>query len=411
MNLHPPQHSALKHVPRLCTLAIGLAAMAVGSTSCKKPTPPPLPPPIVQVLELTTTNVPLTAEFIGQLDSPQNVQVRARVEAFVDDMPFTEGTNVNQGDLLVQLDKKPFKQRLAAANGMLAEANAALNKYKADVARLTPLAKAKAIPLQDLDNAIASVEVGKASVQSAEARVQSALIDLGYCDVTAPVSGLIGARMVAIGDLVGRGEPTLLATISVLDPIWFYCNVAEAQFLRADSEPRRTGRKLDDLSLTLILANGETHKAPGKFVFVDRALDTKTGTMRVRAAFPNPDQILRPGMFGRIVVDAGVRSNSIVVPERAITELQGKNFAWVVGADNKPVQHEVKLGETLGANVVVLEGLKAGDRIVVEGLQKLRKDAPVQPMTAAQLAEAAAQAAKQAEAKPAGEGEAKHGKE
>jgi RND family efflux transporter MFP subunit len=304
---------------------------------------------------------------------------------------------VQEGDMLFILDKKPFEQRLAAANGMLAEAKAALKKYEADVARLTPLAKAKAVPQQDLDNALASVDVGKANVLSAEARVQAATIDLGYCEVKAPVTGLIGAKQVSIGELVGKGQATLLATISTLDPIWFYCNISEVQYRRAASEVLRTGFDLSDLPVTLLLEGGYTHTDKGKLVFIDRAVDPKTGTMRARAEFKNALQALRPGMFGRIKIDVGVRTNSLMVPERAITELQGKFFAWVVGSDNQATQCEVKVGEQFGNSLVIPEGLKAGERIVVEGLQKIRKGEPVQPMTAAQLAEMA----KQTEAKAA----------
>jgi membrane fusion protein, multidrug efflux system len=374
------------------SLALAVALAAVAATSCQKEGPAQLPPPIVQVGEITPTNVPLSTEFIGQLDSPQNVEVRARVEGFVDQVLFTEGTEVKEGDPLFLLDKKPFEERLAAANGMLAEAKAALNKYEKDVARLTPLAEKRAIPQQDLDNAVASVEVGKASVLTAQARVQSALLDLGYCDVRAPISGLIGAKQVSIGELVGKGQPTLLATISTLDPIWFYCNVSEVQFLRAQNETRRTGTKISDLPITLILANGSVHPARGKIVFLDRAVDVKTGTLRVRAAFPNAEKLLRPGMFGRIKVDLGVRPDSILVPERAVTELQGKNFVWVIGADNKATQRAVKVGESVDGNLLILEGLQPGERIVTEGLQKVRESAPVQPMTAEQMAQAAAQA-------------------
>jgi membrane fusion protein (multidrug efflux system) len=393
-------------------LPLGFIALTVATSSCKKEAPPPPPPPIVEVAEVASTNVPLSVEFIGQLDSPQNVEVRARVEAFVDKMLFTEGTEVKEGDPLFKLDDKPYQERLAGANGMLAEAKAALNKYEKDVARLTPLAAKRAIPQQDLDNAVASVEVGKASVLSAQARVESAQLDLGYCDVRAPLSGLIGAKQVSIGELVGKGQPTLLATISTLDPIWFYCNVSESQFLRAQTETRRTGKNVEDLPITLILANGSEHGAKGKIVFLDRAVDTKTGTLRVRAAFANSEKLLRPGMFGRIKVDLGVRADSILVPERAVTQLQGKNFVWVIGADNKATQRGVKVGETIGESVVIAEGLKAGDRIVTEGLQKVREGAPVQAKTAAQMAEAAAaQAAQQAEAKTGKEGESKHGKD
>jgi len=277
-----------------------------------------------------------------------------------------------------------------------------LNKYEKDVARLKPLAEKRAVPQQDLDNALASVDVGKAAVLSAQARVESAQIDLGYCDVHAPINGLIGAKQVSMGELVGKGQPTLMATMSTLDPIWFYCAVSEVQYLKAEAEVRRTSKRIAELPVWLILADGSTHPAKGKFVFIDRAVDVKTGTLRVRAEFANAAKLLRPGMFGRIKVDLGVRPDSILVPERAVAELQGKTFVWVVGPNSKASQRAVKLGDTIGGNVVVIEGLKPGERIVLEGLQKVREGAPVKPMTAHEMA-AAAQAAIQAEAKPSKE--------
>lgn len=378
-----------------------LLALGVGVCGCKKEAPPPPPPPVVQVLEIAATNAPMHTEIIGQLDSPQNVEVRARVEAFVEKVLFTEGTEIKEGVPLFLLDKKPFEERLAGAKGMEAEAKAQLNKYEKDVARLKPLAEKKAIPQQDLDNAEASVEVGKASVLSAKARVESVMLDLGYCDVRAPIAGLIGAKQVSIGELVGKGQPTLLATMSTLDPIWFYCAVSEVQYLKAQSEVARRGKQVSELPVTLILTDGSVHPPKGKFVFIDRAVDPKTGTLRVRAEFANAQKLLRPGMFGRIRVDLGVRSDSILVPERAVAELQGKNFVWVISPDNKATQRSVKVGEPIGDSVLITEGLKAGERIVVEGLQKVREGAPVQAKTAAQMAEAA-QAAKEAGAQQAG---------
>lgn len=375
-------------------LAMPLALVLAGS-SCRKAAVAPPAPPIVQVLEVTATNAPMSTEIIGQLDSPQNVEVRTRVEAFVEKILFTEGTEVKENDPLFLLDRKPFLERLAAANGMLAEAKAALNKYDKDVARLQPLAEKRAIPQQDLDNAVASVEVGKANVLSAQARVDSASLELSYCDVRAPIAGLIGAKQVSVGELVGKGQPTLLATISALDPIWFYCAVSEVQYLRAESEVRRTGKQIAQLPVTLILANATVHPAKGHFVFIDRAVDPKTGTLRVRAQFANSDKLLRPGMFGRIKVDLGVRPDSILIPERAVAELQGKTFVWVIGADNKATQRAVKLAETLGENVLIAEGLKVGERIVTEGLQKVREGAAVQPAAApaaTQIAQARAAA-------------------
>ena len=398
--------------PRLALLAALALAAACG---CKQEAAPPPPPPGVVVMEVRTTHVPLEVEIIGQLDSPQNVEIRARVEAFVQDMPFVEGTNVVQGQLLFQLDAAPYAEKLAAAKASLAESQAGLAKYKADVARLKPLAEKRAVPQQDLDNALASVDVGEASVLSAKSRVQSAELDLSYCQVLAPMTGLIGAKQVSIGELVGKGQPTLMATMSTLDPIWIYCNVSEVGLLNADDYARRTGKRVVDAPVTLTLANGSVHPQPGKIVFIDRAVDVKTGTLRIRAEFsnppipPNPDPVLRPGMFGRLKLDLGLRPDSLLVPERAVTELQGKSFVWVIGPDNKAEQRKVTVGQQIGENLLVLENLKAGERIVVEGLQKVRDGVVVRPMSAAQAAEAIQQAA--GAPKPAKAGEPQHGKE
>ena len=363
--------------------------------ACKKPEAAPPPPPVVEVMEISTTDVPLTTTLIGQLDSPQNVEVRARVEGFVDKMLFTEGTEVAQGDMLFELDKRPFLERLAAANGMLAEAHAALNKYEKDVARLTPLVANRAVPQQDLDNALASVEVGKAGVESAKARVESAQLDLSYCEIKAPVAGLIGGKQVSIGELVGKGEPTLMTTISTLDPIWFYCNVSEVDYLQARAKSKHTGREVEDVPLTLLLSNGTEHSDPGKFVFIDRAVDVKTGTLRVRAEFPNKEKLLRPGMFARIRVNLGARPDCITVPERAIVAIQGKTFVWVVGSDGKVSQRPVTTGEQVGSIFIINEGLKAGEKIVVEGVNKLRDGIPVNAGTPAAKAAANEKPAKE----------------
>lgn len=355
-------------------------------SACKEPEVAVAPPPIVEVMEISTSEAPLSSTIIGQLDSPQNVEIRARVEAFVDKALFTEGGQVKAGEILYELDKKPFLERLAAARGSLGEAEAALGKYEADVRRLRPLAENRAIPQQDLDNALASVDVGKAGVDTAVSRVESAKLDLGYCDVKAPISGLIGAKQVSIGDLVGKGDPTLLATISTLDPIWFYCTVSEVDYIKAEAKSRKLGKKVEDLPLTLLLSDGTEHPAQGKFVFIDRAVDVKTGTLRLRAEFPNPGKILRPGMFARVRADLGTLKETIQVPERTLVELQGRNFVWVVGPDNLASQRPVTLGDQVGSNFIVTDGLETGERIILEGVQKAREGALVNPLTAAQMA-------------------------
>jgi RND family efflux transporter MFP subunit len=411
MNENAPSPSGqwLRGLSLRLVAALAAVAAVLSPTGCKKAAPPPPPPPGVVVMDITTTNVPLEAEIIGQLDSPQNVEIRARVEAFVKEMPFIEGTNVRAGQLLFKLDDAPYQERLAGAKGGLAEAEAALKEYQADVARLKPLAEKRAVPQQDLDNAVASVDVGLASVFSAKARVQAADLDLSYCSVYAPTNGLIGAKQVSVGELVGKGTPTLMATMSTLDPIWIYCNASEVGLLNMDEFTRRTGKSIYDVPATLILANGKEHPQKGKVGFVDRAVDVKTGTIRIRGEFPNPGELLRPGMFARMRLDFGTRPDSILVPERAVTELQGKSFVWVVGADNKASQREVAVGQQFGENLLITNKLNTGDRIVVEGIQKLRDGVEVKPLTAEQ----AAALVKQAEGAPkaAKEGETKHGKE
>lgn len=355
-------------------------------TGCEKSAPPTPPPPIVQVETVQPSDMPLKLEFIGQLDSPETVEVRARVEAFVEKMLFVEGGEIKKGDPLFLLDKKPLQEALDAAKGSLGEAQASLNKHLTDVARLQPLAAKRAVPQQDLDHALAAADVAKAAVFSAQADVASAEINLSYCDVNATSTGLIGAKEVSVGSLVGKGEATLMATISQLDPIWFYCNISETDYLSAVQRRKAEGKTLADLQISLILSNGTEHPDKGHVVFADRAVDVKTGTLGVRVSFPNTDHVLRPGMFGRVKADYGVRPNSLMIPQRAVTELQGKTFTWVVDAQNKVTQRPVTTSTQIGDKVRIETGLKAGERIIVEGILKVREGSTVNPKTAKELA-------------------------
>lgn len=356
-----------------------------------------MPPPVVGILEIKESDIPMAATIIGQLDSPQNVEIRARVEAFVEQICFTEGTNVKKGDLLFALDKKPFVERLAAAKADYAKAEAALRKSEADLSRIKPLAGTGAVSKQDLDNATAAVDAGKASLEAAKAKMESSQLDLGYCEVRSPLDGLIGAKEVSVGDLVGKGQPTLLATMSSLNPIWCYCNIAEVDYIKIKNRALELGLDLGKLPLTLVLPNGKDHPEPGKLVFFDRAVSAKTGTMRVRAEFPNSTEILRPGMFARVRFEGGTRQG-IQVPERAVIELQGKAFVWTVDEKMTAHQRPVVLGDQKESNLVVLDGLKPGEHVIVEGVHKVREGAPV--MTAAQLAARAGAPASNQPAKP-----------
>lgn len=384
----------------------GLAALLAMATipACKKmEPPPPPPPPLVQVREVKKSTIERTASFIGKLDSPQNVEVRARVESFLEKILFVEGEEVKAGAPLFELDKKPYEEKLAAAKGVLAEAQAALAKSNIDVPRLTTLVSQNAAPQRELDAAVTSKQMNEANVASALAKVKSAELDLGYCDVSAPLAGRIGAKEVSVGSLVGKGEPTLLATISQVDPIWFYCSISEVDYLQAEKMAREAGRKMGDLPVTLILADGSELPEPGKWVFVDRVVDATTATIRARAEFSNSRKALRPGMFARVRISLPGQEGGILVPERAVVELQGKTFVWVIGAENKATQRAVMVAPNrLGSDAIVTQGLEAGEKIVIEGLQKLREGAPVQLMPSAAQSQANAAAPAPADAKATG---------
>ncbi|NWK57557.1 efflux RND transporter periplasmic adaptor subunit [Verrucomicrobiaceae bacterium N1E253] len=352
----------------------------LGITACKKPALQQAPPPIVTFIETKKTDVERSTVFVGQLDSPQNVEIRARVESFLDKVAFTEGEEVKKGDLLFMLDEKPYLKKIASAKGDLAAAQAALTRSNIDVPRLTSLVSEGAAPQRDLDNAIASQSSNKAKVASAEAALEAAQLELSYCEIHAPLSGRIGAKQASVGSLVGKGEPTLLATISQVDPMWFDCSISEVDFIRADKVARKAGYKLGQLPLTLILPDGSESESPGKWVFKDRVVDPTTATIRARAEFANPTGVLRPGMFARVRVSLPSRKGNILVPDRALTELQGKEFLWILQSDNTVKQRMVNVAETrIGSNVMVLSGVEAGEKVIVEGIQKVRDGSKVTP--------------------------------
>ncbi|MFM1945363.1 MAG: Efflux pump periplasmic linker BepF [Verrucomicrobiota bacterium] len=341
-------------------------------------------PPVV-VAEVLVADLPIFGEFVGQTEAPANVDVRARVEGFVEGIHFREGSRVKAGDLLFSLEREPIEQRLFRARATLAEAEAALAKARADIARYTPLVEKRAIPRQDLENAEAMERQGLAAVAAGKADVRKAEIDLSYTEVRAPVSGLIGEKQADVGSLVGGFNASLLATISPVDPIWFNANVSEVAYLEASrwftqeemdlwEKEGKGGRPV-----TLILADGEEHGEEGRFIFMDRAIDPKTGTLRLRAEFANPGNRLRPGMFGRVRVLLTEKPGAVVVPQRAVQEIQGTYSVFKLGEGDKAVFTRVKAGQRVGSLWVIDEGLAAGDRVVVEGVLKVRDGVVVAP--------------------------------
>jgi membrane fusion protein (multidrug efflux system) len=362
-----------------------LAAVAsVFSAACEKPQAAPAPPPEVYVTPVVQKDVPTYLEVVGETEGAQDVDVRARVEGFLDTMSYREGSFVRKGELLYQIDRKPYEAALAAARADVAEAQARLDKATNDVTRYTPLVAKQAVSQQELDNARAAQDAGRAQVEAAKAAVDKATLDLSYTRVLSPVDGLAGFTKVKPGSLVGRGESTLLTTVSELNPIMLRVGVTEADYLKvAKRDSSRVGEAPRAGGIELTLADGSTYPESGQVTTVERAVNASTGTLTLRIAFANPMNILRPGQYGRARILLEMRKNALLVPQRAVQELQNIRTVAVVGGDNTVAFKNVKVGPRVDTLWVVEEGLNAGDQIVAEGLQALRDGMVVRtrPMT------------------------------
>lgn len=360
----------MKSTLALCV--IGLLAMALPGCSAKAP--PQAPPPEVYVAEVIQQDVPVYMEIVGQTQGSQDVDIRARVEGFLETINFIEGAFVHSGDLLYQIDPKPLQAELAQAKADLATSQARLDQATITVNRMEPLAKEQAVSLQELDNARASQYAARAQVDAGNAAVDTAQLNLGYARITSPIDGIVGITNVKAGNLVGSGESTLLTTVSNVDPIVFRGGISEADYLRMARalEARRASNDVEKAAAQLLLADGTTYPHPGSLEAVERAVDPTTGTLAVQIAFPNPDRLLRPGLYGRVRFVSETRRGALLVLQRAVQELQDHYNVVVVDSDNKVSMRSVKVGPRVGDLWVIDEGLKPGERVVVEGLQRLR---------------------------------------
>ena len=440
-------------------LALVLVWLTVSLTGCergkedKKAEQAAPPPPAVVVAEVVQKTVPIYSEFVARTDAVNTVEIRARVQAVLAAQHFTEGTMVKKDQLLFTLDKREYEAQLQQAKAQLAKAEAdltyakdnatvesakanldvalaRLGKAETDERRLKPLAERRAVPQQDYDNAAAnldgaradvqsrraalntaqvqqksSIEQAEAAVQSAKASITQAELNLSYCTIRSPLEGLIGERKVSPGNLVGKGEATLLDTVSSIDPIRVLISISEAEYLRF-TENRKKGRT-SAADLELILADGSVFPQKGRLVIADRAVDVKTGTLSLIAEFPNPDGLLRPGQFGRMRAAVEVVENAILVPQRAVQEIQGTKSVLVVGADNMVALRTITPGEKIGDLLIARDGVKPGDRVIVDGIQKARPGSPVNPTPAGAAGQPGVKTdaktpMKPAEAKPAG---------
>jgi membrane fusion protein (multidrug efflux system) len=361
-------------------LATGLLAGACGET---KPAAAP-PPPEVLVSEVVRRDVPVPMELVGQAKGSQDVEIRARVEGFLESVEFAEGTLVRKGQVLYRIDPKPLQATLANAKADLATWEARLVKTQNDVKRLRPLAEKQAVSAQELDNAVSAQDAASAQVDASKAAVERASLDLGYTSVLSPVDGLAGTTQVKAGALVGRGESTLLTTVSQVDPILFRAGISEAEYLRIArrADEIRAQNKAQKIPIELLLADGSVHPHKGSLEAVERAVDPTTGTLMLQFTFANPGGLIRPGQYGRtrFVIDS--KSNAMLVPQRAVQEMQNLYSVAVVGSDNKVAFKTVTMGPRLGSLWVVESGLQGNERVVVAGLQRLREGSVVTPKAA-----------------------------
>ncbi|HDY82605.1 MAG TPA: efflux RND transporter periplasmic adaptor subunit, partial [Halieaceae bacterium] len=368
---------------RLWLLAGGAALCA-----CTEDAPPPAPPPEIGVVQVVQRDTDIMQDFVGQTRGSVDIPIRARVEGFLESRNFIEGRSVEEGQLLYTIDPQPFLAKVLEAEGRLAEARTMLAKSKADLARIKPLAEMKAVSQQDLDASVAQRDAALGSVQAAEAQLQLANIELGYAKIYSPINGLIGISEAEVGEFVGAPpNPVVLNYVSLTDPIRVRFSINERDYLRlsrALAKLRAAGKKpLDgessEYNVELILADGSTHNHHGRIVASDAAINPQTGTFTLEADFPNPDEILIAGQFARARIAIDSRPGALLIPQRALSELQGVFRVFVVADDGSVKMRAVETGPQIGRMVLVNSGLEAGEHVAIEGLLSLKDGATVQP--------------------------------
>jgi membrane fusion protein, multidrug efflux system len=363
--------------PRFLPILVACFLLMVGAACSKKEASTPPPPPEVQVAEVVQKDVPIYIELVGSTLGSEDVEIRARVEGYLVSINFTEGSFVRKGQLLYKLDPKPFEVAIDQAKANLATAQAALEKTDNDVARFRPLFERQAVSKQELDNALSAQQAARAQVDAHKAAVAQAQLDLGYTNITSPVDGVIGTTQTKVGSLVSRGV-TLLNIVSQLNPILFRCAIAEAEYLRLARLGANRDKSLEKkFGVELILADGTVFPHRGRLDAIERAVDPTTGTLTGQFRFPNPEQLLRPGQYGKARLVTEVKEGAVLVPQLAVQERQGLYSVMVVKPDATVEQRTVKTGERVGNLWIVDSGVRPGEKVIVEGLQKVQPGAKV----------------------------------
>ena len=350
-------------------------------TSCKKPSEAALAgPPEVLVTDVVQKDVPLIRQWVGTLNGIQNAQVRARETGYLQTIAYQQGGYVKKGDLLFEIDPRPFIAALDQAKGQLAEAQATMIGVELDAKRAKELFEGKVISEQEYTNKTQAYQTKLAAVTAAQAAVDDAQLNLQYTKILSPLDGIAGQQQAQIGDLVGTGSNTVLTTVSQINPIWCYFPISEQTYWEFADRLKEMMAVPEDKrpeKVELILPDGSVYPHKGKFSFIDRQVDPKTGTIQIAVAFPNSELTLRPGQYATARAEIGTIANALVIPYRAISELQGGDQVGIVNPDGKAEIRAVTIGEVYGDLIVIKEGVKSGEKVIVEGFQKVRQGIPV----------------------------------
>ena len=361
-------------------LAILLLVFLFVSSGCSKGPQGPPPLPAVEVMTVIQKDVPIHHEWVGTMDGMVNATIRAQVQGYLIRQNYREGDLVKKGQVLFEIDPRTFQTTLDQAKGQLEAQQARWTTAKANLARIKPLAEQNAVSKKDLDDSIGTEHSARASVISAQAAVDRAKLELAFTRITSPVDGIAGLAKAQIGNLVGPGGTQELTTVSTVNPIKVYIQISEQEYLQAGRHAgRHVAHKVAMPQAELILADGSLFPQKGSFAFADRQVDVKTGTIRVAVIFPNPVNFLRPGQYGKIRMITSVKKDALLVPQRAVIDMQGKYFVAVVGSDNKVDIRPVKTAQRVENLWIIEGGLKPGETVIVEGIMKVKPGMAVVP--------------------------------
>jgi membrane fusion protein, multidrug efflux system len=363
----------------LLTLASTMLSGCESKNASANAAPPPAMP--VSVVKADQKDVPVTGEWVGTLDGYVNAQIQPQANGYLIKQNYREGSPVEKGQVLFEIDPRPFEAALHQAEGQLGQAKAQLALANINVTRDTPLAEARAIAKSQLDNELQQKAQAEAAVETAEAAVDTAKLNLGFTQVRSLISGIAGQATTQVGNLVST--QSVLTSVSQLNPIKVYFSISDSEYLALVERARKGGGSLlqgsSKIPLNLTLANGDAYPYKGHIDFVDRQLNAQTGAIRIAAAFQNPGDVLRPGQFGRVRAETEMRRNAILVPQSAVVDFQGQQQVYTVAANHTVHVNSVKLGPQYGDNWVIESGLSGGDLVITDNLQKLREGAPVNP--------------------------------